>query len=268
MESNANDAAFVWPSLCSVITQISPDASADNHMYLGQNWDYKPGLENSCILLRIRQKYRPDIIMHTEAGVIGHKGFNASGIGICMNYIRCDRDVFRSGLPVWLKVRCLLNSDNISDCLGILMDNEGPNSANILIAHRDGDAIDAECGPDDVFFLYPSEGILTHSNHFRSLRFLAKDTGKSLLPDTVIRSERAQRLLLERRNEIHLETIQSVLKDHFGFPNSICRHRNDGLNPFAQWETLTSFVIDLTEGKMHYTEGPPCRRPYKVMSIK
>lgn len=247
---------------------VTPEASADNHMYIGQNWDYKPGLENGCILLHIRQNNKPEIIMHTEAGVIGHKGFNSSGIGICMNYIRCDKDVFRPGLPVWLKVRSLLNSENLSNCLGILMDNEGPNSANMLIAHRDGEAIDAECTPDDVYFLYPPEGILTHSNHFISPRFRAKDSGKSLLPDTVIRSERAHRLLLEKRKEIRLETIQAVLMDHFGHPNSICRHRDNALNPYAQWETLTSFVIDLTEGKMHYTGGPPCGQPYKTLSMK
>jgi len=39
------------------------------------------------------------------------------------------------------------------------------------------------------------------------------------------------------------------------------------LNPYAQWETLTSFVIDLTEGKMHYTGGPPCGQPYKTLSM-
>jgi len=247
---------------------VTPDASIDNHMYIGQNWDYKPALKTGCILLHILQDNKPDIIMHTEAGIIGHKGFNSAGFGICMNYIRCDQDVFRPGLPVWLKVRSLLNSENLSNFLGILMENEGPNSANMLIAHRDGEAIDAECTPEDVYFLYATEGIITHGNHFMSPRFRAKDSGKSLLPDTVIRSERAHRLLYEKRTEIRLETIQSVLTDHFGYPNSICRHRDPGLNPHAQWETLTSLVIDLTEGRMHYTEGTPCSQPYKTLSIK
>ena len=27
--------------------------------------------------------------------------------------------------------------------------------ANMLIGHRDGEAIDVECAPDDLYFLYP-----------------------------------------------------------------------------------------------------------------
>ncbi|RJQ64866.1 MAG: hypothetical protein C4530_01535 [Desulfobacteraceae bacterium] len=246
---------------------VTAEASSDRHMYIGQNWDYKPGVEKSCILLRIRQKHKPDIVMHTEAGLIGHKGFNASGIGICMNFIRCDRDAFRPGVPVWLKVRSLLNCKNLSKCLGILMDHEGPNSANILIGHRDGEVIDAECTPDDIHFLYPKDGVLTHSNHFMSSNFKAKDIGRSLVPDSVIRSERAGRKLTQNRVSLNLEAMKSVLADHFDYPDSICRHRDGSVNPHAQWETLTSLVIDLTEGKMHYTEGPPCSHPYKSIAI-
>lgn len=246
---------------------VTSDASSDKHVYIGQNWDYKPGVEESCILLRIRQKDKPDILMHTEAGVIGHKGFNASGIGICMNFIRCDQDVFKPGVPVWLKVRSLLNADNLSKCLGILMDHPGPNSANMLIGHRDGEVIDAECLPDDVNFLYPKDGVLTHSNHFLSAKFTAKDHGRSLLPDTVIRSERADRKLRENRSRLNLDTIKSVLADHFGYPDSICRHRDPSANPHAQWETLTSLIIDLSEGKMLYTVGPPCGHPYQTIEI-
>lgn len=246
---------------------VTAETSSDKHMYIGQNWDYKPGVEKSCILLRIRQKHKPDVVMHTEAGVIGHKGFNSSGIGICMNFIRCDRDAFRPGLPVWLKVRSLLNSENLSKCLGILMDHEGPNSANMLIGHRDGEVIDAECTPDGINFIYPKDGVITHSNHFLSSSFKAKDLGRSLLPDTIIRSERAARKLVQNRANLNLEAIKSVLTDHFAYPNSICRHRDNSANPFAQFETLTSLIIDLTEGKMHYTEGPPCSHPYKTIMI-
>lgn len=262
--------AYLFPQTadagCTAIA-VMPEITGDSHLYIGQNWDYKPGLANGCIILRIRQADKPDIIMHTEAGIIGHKGFNSSGIGICMNYIRCDQDRFRPGVPVWLKVRSLLNSTRLSECLGILMNNAGPNSANMLIGHRDGEIIDAECVPRDVYFIYPRKGILTHSNHFTARQFQAKDSGKSLLPDTVVRNERARRLLQRNSGQLNREALQSVLKDHFSYPDSICRHGDEALDAFAQWETLTSFVIDLTEGTMHYTEGPPCCTAYKTITM-
>jgi isopenicillin-N N-acyltransferase-like protein len=137
----------------------------------------------------------------------------------------------------------------------------------MVIAHRDGEAIDVECTPFDTFFLYPKEGILAHSNHFLSPNIRIKDTGKFLLPDTVIREHRAYRLLHARREELQSDTIKEVLKDHFGHPNSICRHRDERLNPNEQWETLTSMIIDLNEGKMLYTNGPPCCNSYETVSM-
>ena len=241
---------------------VTPEASQNHHTYVGQNWDYKPGVENSSIILRIKQEKKPDIIMHTEAGIIGHKGFNSAGIGVCLNFIRCEKDAFQPGLPVWIKVRGILNSINLPDCLKILTSFEGPNSANMVIAHRDGEAIDAECTPNDTLFLHPQQGFLTHTNHFLSLSFRVKDTGKILVPDTVIRNHRASRFFQEKRGELKVDTIKEVLTDHFGRPDSICRHRDERLHPNEQWETLTSMIINLTEREMLYTNGPPCSNPY------
>lgn len=246
---------------------ITPEATKDGKTFVGQNWDYKPGAKNSRTILHIKQDKKPDIIMNTEAGIIGHKGFNSAGIGVCLNFIRSEKDAFQPGLPVWIKVRSILNSESLPDCMKILMTFEGPNSVNMVIAHRDGEAIDIECTPNDTFFLYPEQGILTHANHFQSLSFREKDTGKGLLPDTVIRSHRASRLLRDRRGDLQFDTIKDILKDHFGYPDSICRHRDEFLQSNEQWETLTSMIIDLTEGKMIYTAGPPCSYPYETIAI-
>jgi len=223
---------------------LTPEVTQNGRTFVGQNWDYKPTVRESCIILQIKQKEKPDIIMHTEAGIIGHKGFNSAGIGICLNYIRCESDSFRPGLPVWIKVRGVLNAKSLPDCIRLLMTFEGPNSVNMVIAHHSGEVIDAECTPRDAFFLYPKDGILVHTNHFQSPNFRVKDTGKATLPDTVIRSQRAFWLFRKEKN-LRCDTIQNVLRDHFGYPDSICRHRDERLSPYEQWETLTSMIIVL-----------------------
>jgi len=244
---------------------LTPEATKAKDTYLGQNWDNKPGL--ACIILRMDQQHKPNIIMNTEAGVIGQKGFNSEGIGVCLNYIRCETDAFKPGVPFLIRVRGLLNSESFPDCLKTLMDFEGTNSANLVVAHREGEAIDVECTPGDQFFLYPKSGILTHSNHFLSPNLRVKDTGKSLLPDTVIRNHRAFRLLQSKGGDLQFDTMKDVLKDHFGRPDSICRHRDERLKPSEQWETLTSIIINLTEGRMFYTAGPPCSNQYESITM-
>lgn len=246
---------------------LTPESTRNRHTFIGQNWDYKPTCKNSCIILKIHQNCKPDIISHTEAGILGQKGFNSKGIGVCINYIRCDKDVFHASVPVWIKVRGILNSANFPDCLKLLLNFTGSNSVNMIIAHRDGEAIDIESTPDDAFFLYPNHGILTHTNHFLSSGVGAKDTGRTLLPDTMIRNHRSFQLLRDKRENLQDDVIKDVLRDHFGYPSSICRHQDDSVHPYEQWETLTSIIIDLTDGKMLYTNGPPCSNPYEIITM-
>jgi len=246
---------------------LLPEATQNQHMYIGQNWDWRAEAENSCIILKLHQKDKPDIIMHAEAGTIGHRGFNSAGMGVCINYIRCETDTFKLGLPFLIKLRAALNSTNLPDCLKMLLTFVGPNSMNMVIAHREGEAIDAENTPNDVLFLYPEGGILTHANHFQSPNLRVRDTGKSTLPDTIFRSNRAFRLFDERKGRLGWDTIKEVLTDHFGHPNSICRHRDERYELIDQWETLCSTIMDLSEGKMLYTEGPPCSNPYKTIAM-
>ncbi|OGP48306.1 MAG: hypothetical protein A3K30_07550 [Deltaproteobacteria bacterium RBG_13_51_10] len=246
---------------------LLPEVTLDRHTYVGQNWDNKPNLEQSCIILRLKQEKKPEIIMYTEAGVIGHKGFNSAGIGICLNFMWCAEDIFKPGLPAWLKVRMLLNCQNLIEGLRVLTNFEGPNSINMMVAHRDGEALDAECAPGETFFLFPEGGVLTHSNHYLSLRLSAKDTGISLIPDTVIRSQRSHRLFQGKGGNLDVGSIASIMSDHFGYPHSICRHRAAGVHPYEQWESLTSIIMDLTAGNMHYSCGPPCSNPHELIAM-
>ena len=246
---------------------LTPEVTKDSQTYIGQNIDINPGLE--LIVLKISQENNPDIIINTEAGMIGKMGFNSEGIGVCLNYLRCENDIFKlkPGLPIVMKIRNILNSDNFGDCMKAIMSSEGTISMNILLAHREGEAINVECTPQDQFFLYPNCGILTHSNHFLSPSLRVRDTGKGLLPDTVIRSERAFRLLRNRIGNLHFDTITDVMKDHFAYPGSICRHKDKRLAQHEQWETLSSLIINLNEGKMIYTAGPPCSSKYESVLI-
>lgn len=254
------------PEACSSYA-LMPEVTNDGHMIMGQNWDWRAEADDCCIVLRIDQKDKPSIVMHTEAGCIGHRGFNSAGIGICMNFIRCDRDTFRHGLPYLIKMRAVLNSTSLPDCLKMLAAYVGPNSMNMLLGHGDGEALDIEHLPDDLLFLHPRDGILTHTNHFLSPRFRDKDMGKYALPDTMIRADRMTRLLTDRRGRLAWDTLKEVLKDHFGYPDSICRHRDQRTPANQQWETLCSMIMDLTAGEMLYAPGPPCSHPYRRIRL-
>jgi isopenicillin-N N-acyltransferase-like protein len=247
---------------------LMPAVTEHGTTYVGQNWDYKPPQEPQLVILKIEQENKPAIVINTEAGIVGHKGFNSAGIGLALNYIRCDKDTFTPGVPYLIKARGVLNCDRFSDCLKIHVDNPGPNSGNMMMAHKDGEALDAECHPEGVNFLYPDCGVLTHANHFESIRFHDVDEGRAVLVDTLYRSQRLHRLLLQQPPPLTTEKIRKCLKDHFGYPNALCRHRDPRLRESDQWETLTSMIIDLKKLSMWYSGGPPCKNEYQLLSLQ
>jgi isopenicillin-N N-acyltransferase like protein len=259
----ANPKASV-PAECTAFA-LTPGATTNKHTLIGQNWDYNP--YDSLLIVRVKQEQKPNIIMSIEAGTIGQKGFNSAGIGIVQNYLQCETDSFQLGLPILIKERGILNSNSLPECLKILTDFEGPNSGNLVIAHRDGEAINVECAPSDEFFLYPENNVLVHTNHFLSPNLKVKDTGKNRVPDSILRNFRASRILRGKSGAIEVDTLKGVLSDHFGYPHSICRHRIESLNPNEQSETNTSIIIDLTAGEMLYTEGPPCCHDYNLITM-
>lgn len=251
---------------CTAVA-LAPEATRSGHTLIGQNWDFRPPLKENCIILLVNQKGKPSLLMHTEAGIIGHIGLNEVGIGLCVNFIATERDRLSIGIPNWVKCREILECESLHQVLGKVINHfEGPVSINFLVAHKDGEMIDLESTPIDTFFLHPFKSILTHTNHIQSERLFIKDTGKGALPDTLIRSGRARKLL-EAKKELEIHNIFDVLRDHFDYPNSICRHADDRLPILERWESCASLVMDLNERRLYYTEGPPCQSEYQSVSL-
>ncbi len=246
---------------------LLPEVTEQGHLIIGQNWDWRAEARDACVVLQISQQGKPNIVMHAEAGTIGHRGINSAGMGVCINYIRSEIDAFRPGLPFLIKLRGILNSTRMSDALKMLMTYVGPNSMNMILAQQGGEIVDVENLPNDLLFLYPQDGILTHSNHFESPMLRVRDTGKSTLPDTIYRSRRLRRLLEARRGRLNVDTIREALTDHFSAPDSICRHPDEQFAPMDQWMTVSSIILDLTELTLRYSEGPACQGPYHVVGL-
>ncbi len=251
---------------------VAPEASSSGQTLMGQNWDYKPRLSGQCIILEILQDGGPNIVTHVEAGTVGKMGMNSAGIGLCINALISDRDRFAPKTPILAICRGILNAWSLSDALGAVLSARRSVSANLLISHEEGEMIDLEITPDEVGFIYPDRGVLVHSNHFIALRSRGiKDRGISLCPDTLIRFERAKRLISRRIGNIDVETLKEIFRDHFNWPNSICRHEDIRFHQDLQLKTLASMVMNLNERTIYISNGPPCENEYlelKFGSIK
>lgn len=241
-----------------------PQVTRDGHTIIGQNWDYKPRFQGLNVVLEVEQETRPNLVTQTEAGVLAHRGMNSAGVGVCFNALLSSRDKFEPRTPFLVMMRGILNAGNFSQALEAVLKAKATVSGNLLIAHRDGEAIDLEVAPDDVGFLYAEGGILTHSNHF--LAFTNRedliDSLKPVFPDTLFRAHRARQLLESDKDHIDIGSFQRVFRDHFSYPRSICRHADSRDEERKQLATLFSTIMDLEERALYITEGSPCQNEY------
>src|SRR6266478_4267464 len=182
---------------------LLPEATADRHTWLGQNWDWLEGVHGRTFVLRARRKGEPSFVCLTEAGIAGGKmGVNECGIGLVENGLASSHDG-RNPYQKPFHVRCreVLDAESFEDAMRPVMESPRTCSGNFLIGAAGGPICAVETSPDHASRIDPEGGMVTHSNHF-----LTAGHGESLLekisPNTLYRADRMRRLLAAHANQI------------------------------------------------------------------
>jgi len=142
------------PLECSAFA-VTPEASVDGHMLIGQNWDWLLHSEETVVVIEARQETGPDYVTVVEAGLLAKTGMNSSGIGLVTNALVSVDDLGTPGIPYHVALRAILDAETITDAHAALQRGFRSSSANYLIAHRDGLAVDIEGAPGDFFPTLP-----------------------------------------------------------------------------------------------------------------
>ncbi len=244
---------------------VLPEATANGVTLMGQNWDWLAGVYGRCAILHIRRRSKPDMVCFTEAGIVGGKiGVNEHGIGIALNGLVSVHDgKYSYEKPCHVRCREVLDATTFDKALLPVVSTRRVCSANFVIGHADGEVIDLETSPDEISYAYPRDGLFTHANHFIDPRH-GPSQMERLVPDTLYRAERLDRLLRADLGVLDPTLIKTALTDHFGKPNSICRHVNPVDPPAKAGQTNASVVIDLNAREMLVSNGPPCSNPYET----
>ncbi len=248
---------------------ILPPASGDGHVYCGQNWDWRSETGQTVVVLRIVQPGKPTIVMQTEAGQVGRHGVNSAGIALNANGLgaRFGKGL---GIPQPFIRRKILDSFDMQAALSAVFDSTQSICTNLLITHRDGFAIDIETTPGRHGWMYPTDGLLVHTNHF--LAFVPEQIAETWRPFSVNSLWRLPRLtegLRKARDartpEAVRGTIAEALRDHFGLPNAVCKHRDERSIGTDRNETIASSIVDLTTGEYRLAHGNPCQASHDLL---
>jgi len=248
---------------------VLPEATSNGRLLHGQNWDWRPSCIDSAVVLRSVPERGPAFLTFTEAGLLARCGLNSAGIAVTGNFLQSDQDFGRSGVPIPFIRRKILTSMSLAEAVGVVLRSPRAFSSNHMISDASGEAINLEAAPERVFWLYPENGLLVHSNHFKSPAAVMalQDTGVKRYPDTLYRDRRVEQFLARRRGRISAEDLKEAFRDHFGAPDSVCRHpaaRPDG----TTITTVACIVMEPASGEMWVAPGPVCENEFTKYTLQ
>ncbi|KAK8131489.1 hypothetical protein PG984_007927 [Apiospora sp. TS-2023a] len=228
-------------------------STASSFSYLAQNWDWMPAQRANIIIL---------IATVTEAGLLAKIGLNSSGVGVCLNALRC-RGVDRTRLPIHLALRRALECRSRADAVRALRETGLAGSGHILVADAATGGVGLECTSRWIRELdMDGAGRVHHTNHLLLLRDDEKGVEDTLwLADSTPRLARVKELtagIAEKGKgtspRLSTESLFEVFKDEQDYPASINRRQN---LPKVKTETLFTIVMDLAARRAQVTFGRP-----------
>ncbi|MGE0607080.1 MAG: C45 family autoproteolytic acyltransferase/hydrolase [Pirellulales bacterium] len=265
-------------TLLQVRNQLQPDADAGCTSFslathgaahgghiVGQNWDNDPDLQPFTVVLTRRPIGKPAMMTVTQAGLIAYIGFNSAGIGVCLNTLPAPARPL--GVPHYFTVRGIYEADSLEGAVHAVQRAERAIPANIMLATPQGPA-DLEVTLDQVHVLTDDgSGGVTHTNHCRHPALQEINGRHAELIQSHGRQQRIDQLLSSTQNRPDLPALKEALRDHDGYPRSICRHPNDD-RATGFWQTVFSVIIEPQQRQMHISRGNPCEQPYETYTLR
>lgn len=241
---------------CTVLSSRT-GAGEEAHVLLAQNWDWKPGARDTCVLLVQAPHTGPPFATFVEAGLLAKCGSNGRGVGLAAAALTTTLDRGDPGVPFHAILRRILTSESLDEAVDAVVTSTRASSGNYLLASRDGRAVNLETAPGGADRVFRSEGDhLAHANHFlRPSRDGFKDLERFDDTSTSITRQTAADTWLAGGGERSIDDVFGVLRDHAA---PVCQHAGDEEPPVAAYETIAAIVMDLTEGSLFVTDGPPC----------
>jgi isopenicillin-N N-acyltransferase like protein len=257
--------AGATPPECSVIG-VLPSRSASGSLLLAQNWDWHPGLAASLLLWTIHGPGGTWLTTLTEAGLVAKIGLNSRGLGVMLNILTSSRDGGVGGLPVHLLLRLLLESGDMPSALVLIREARLTASSCITIgcasrSRAEPGLVSAELSPGGHALIWPEDGVVLHTNHFRSGPPAGEDLYVRDWPDTLTRLTDL-RGHVETSGLVSVTQAQAALRSHEDGPLSVCCHGEEAAQFADQAATLASVILDLDSREMLVAAGQPCTGQY------
>lgn len=237
------------PGKCSDFAAGSP-ATFDGGIWLAHNNDLSPAVADGLVAVEWNLPDQPRIFSVGVGGLLISAGYNDAGLSLTGNELYPNDE--RIGVPRLLIVRDILAQRSAQAAIDAALRLDRASSYNNLIAHTGGTVVNLEGSATDYALLAPrpEDGWTVHTNHYVAATMLKYEANPA--PEhSRRRYERARELMAARLGPVTPAMLRAFLSDHWGAPDSLCKHTGDARTVF--W-----CVIDLCRGAIEYGRGNPC----------
>lgn len=237
-------------------------ATLDGSTLVAHTNDLLPRAEEHLVLLKVQAEDDPEFLGISSGGIAISAGFNAAGISLTGNQL--DNNDIRPGVPRLLVVRAILASRYLSEAMDHCLLPQRASSYNNVLADNNGEVYCMEGSATDCEPIYITEDILSHANHYVSPAMHRFEADRSSIGNSILRHNRAMRLLRENYGQLSSELFRKLLGDHAGYPTSICKHGTETVTVFSiiiQPEKLRAWIGLGRACEAHYVEYQ--LEPYK-----
>ncbi len=252
---------------------VNADVTADGSVLSAHTEDWAPEYAGHAVLIRGRPRSGPRFLALSLSGAEIDCGMNSEGISFTGNSLYPDDG--RIGIPKLFTARRILASKCVGDAITAAFPDRRASSYNHNICHSSGEMVSIEGSATDFSVIYAEDGWLVHTNHYLTDRMAKHETvftspsgcSPGNAPSTILRYNRARRLLKQSLGEVTVEVLKSIMNDHFNHPQSICCHADESLSAEDRSATIFAVVFDLSGFEAHICPTNPCSGVYRKYSL-
>jgi len=234
-------------------------ATKDGSTLIAHTNDLLPKAEEHLVILKIQAGNEPELLGISSGGIAISAGFNAAGISLTGNQL--DNNDIQPGVPRLLIVRATLSSRYLSEAMDHCLLPQRASSYNNVLADTNGEVYCMEGSATDCEPIYIEEDILAHANHYVSPAMRHFEADRNSISNSVLRHNRAMRLLRENYGQLTPERFRKLLGDHGGYPTSICKHGTETV-------TVFSIIIQVEKLRAWIGRGKACEAEYLEFQLQ
>jgi len=231
----------------------SGDITKDGSVLVAHNNDTSPSLEKYAVVIHYQVEGEPEILAVGYGGLAISIGYNSAGISLTGNELSMND--MKMGVPRLLLVRKILATKTIAEAIDAAIFQPRASNYNQVLADENGEIYSIEGSATDYEAIYAEDGYLVHTNHYASPRMRKYELDPYDITSSLVRYNRANRLMRGNLGKISFEMMKEFLQDHVSRPKSLCRH---GKNT----KTTFSVIINLSTKTMYLARGNPCQSQY------